>query len=137
MHKTKLQWIYHALYPDNINAVKRIKNHTSKNCHNCSCKKTITGKGQHYIDRNTKTNYASLQICFSPVRSIVDGKLVAIDVSTAHLEMIKNLAYMLEVPKDKYDSLQHCCDSRNQVLNDMMGKFDCVSEVAKNSFVIT
>lgn len=44
---------------------------------------------------------------------------------------------MLKFPKDKYDILQHYCDNRNQVLNDIMVKFDCDREVAKNYFIIT
>lgn len=129
--------IYDALYPDNINNLKLIKKHTSRNRHNCSYRKTISGKGRYYIDSNAKKSHASLQNCQSRVRRlIVDGKLVATDLSNAHLEIVKNLAKMLQVPDDKYEILNYYCENRNQVLNDIMKVFDCDREVAKNYFII-
>lgn len=129
--------IYDALYPDNINALKLIKKHTSRGRHNCSYKKTISGKGRYYIDSSAKKSHASLQNCYNRVRRlIVNGKLVAIDLSNAHLEIIKNIASFLKVPTDKYEILNFYCENRNQVLNDIMIKYDCDREVAKNYFII-
>lgn len=126
-----------ALYPDNINALKLIKKHTSRNRHNCSYKKTISGKGRFYIDSSSKKSHASLQNCNSKVRRlIVDGKLVSIDLCNAHLEIIKNLASILKVPEEKYSILNYYCENRNQVLNNIMVEFDCDREVAKNYFIV-
>lgn len=43
---------------------------------------------------------------------------------------------MLKVPYDKYEILNYYCENRNQVLNDIMLKFECDREVAKNYFII-
>ena len=56
--------IYDPLYPDNINALKLIKKHTSRGRYNCSYKKTISGKGRYYIDSSAKKSHASLQNCY-------------------------------------------------------------------------
>lgn len=129
--------IYDALYPDNIINLKLIKKHTSRNRHNCSYKKTISGKGRYYIDSVSKKSHASLQNCYGRVRRlIVNGKLVAIDLTNAHLEICKNLAKFLGIPTDKYDILNYYCDNRNQVLNDIMKVYDCDRDVAKRYFII-
>lgn len=129
--------IYDALYPDNINGLKQLKKHSSRGRHNCSYKKTICGKGRYYLNNPKKNDFASLQNCYGRVRRlIVDGKLTAIDLTNAHLEIIKNLAFFLEIPKDKYDILNFYCDNRKQVLNEIMNVFNCDREVAKNYFII-
>lgn len=129
--------IYDALYPDNINALKQLKKHSSRGRHNCCYKKAISGKGRYYLNNPKKNDYASLQNCNGRVRRlIVNGKLTAIDLTNAHLEIIKNLAKFLEIEKEKYDILNYYCENRKQVLNDIMNIFNCDREVAKNYFII-
>jgi len=127
-----------ALYPENINSLKTIKKFSGRNRHNCSYIKTTIGKGRYYKDNKFKKgDYASLQNCYSKVRRLViNGNLTAIDMINAHLEIIKNLCRFLEIPDDKYDILNHYCENRNKILNDIMNVFDCNREKAKNYFII-
>ena len=127
-----------ALYPDSINSLKTIKKYSGRGRHNCSYVKTTINKGRYYKDNKFKKgDYASLQNCNSKVRRLViNGNLMAIDMINAHLEIIKNICRFLEIPDDKYNILNECCNNRNKILNDIMNIFDCDRENAKNYFII-
>jgi hypothetical protein len=131
--------IPNAIYPDNINALKVMKKFTARSRHNCIYTKTLIGKGRYYKDTKVKKgDYASLQNCNGKVRRlIVDGKLVAIDMVNAHLEIIKNIASILNIPSKKIEILNQYCNNRNQILNDIMLVYDCDREKAKNYFITT
>jgi hypothetical protein len=127
-----------AIYPENINSLKSLSRFTRHNRHSCSYIKTISGKGRYYKDNNVnKKDYASLQSCYSKVRRlIVNGNLVSIDLCNAHLEIIKNLAFILKIDVGKYEVLNDYCLRRNTILEEVMRVFDCDREVAKNYFII-
>lgn len=128
-----------ALYPDNIKALKTLKKHTARdNRHQCSYVKTLTKKGRYYKDTTTKkSDYASLQTCYSKVRRLlVNGKLIAIDLINAHLEIIRNIANFMDIDKAKITILNDYCENRNKILNDIIKTFDCNREIAKKYFII-
>lgn len=127
-----------ALYPDNIISLKQLKKHSARNLHNCNYKKTIGGKGRYYKDNTFKKgDYGHLQNCYNRVRRlIVNGKLIAIDMSNAHIEIIKNLGRILKIDEKRFEILNYYCCNRNQVLNDIMIAYDCDREIAKRYFII-
>ena len=127
-----------ALYPDNINALKQLKKHSARNLHNVSYKKTFSGKGRYYKDNTFKKgDYGHLQNCYNKVRRLlVDGKLIAIDMVNAHIEILKNLIRFLFDDTVKFDVLNHYCNNRNLILNDIMIAYDCDREIAKKYFLI-
>lgn len=127
-----------ALYPDNIIYLKQLKKHSAHNLHNCNYKKTIAGKGRYYKDNTFKKgDNGHLQNCYSRVRRLlVNGKLIAIDMCNAHIEIIKNLGRILKIDEKKFQILNHYCDKRDFILNDIMISFDCDRDIAKRYFLI-
>ena len=92
----------------------------------------------YYQDTTIKKgDNACLQGCYNKVRRLlVDGRLVAIDLTNAHIEIIKNLARIMEMEPKSYEILDYYCSNRKQILNDIMLVYDCDREVAKNYFII-
>ena len=116
----------------------RSSKHTKKGIHNVCYKKSLCGKGRYYQDTTIKKgDNACLQGCYNKVRRLlVDGRLVAIDLTNAHIEIIKNLARIMEMEPKSYEILDYYCSNRKQILNDIMLVYDCDREVAKNYFII-
>ena len=126
-----------ALYSQNIDDLKRLKQYSKKEGHIVDYAKTCTKKGRYYISNRNTRDYACLQSCYGRVRRLlVDGNLKSIDLCNAHPEIIKNLCRILKLPTEQYSILSEYSDNREDILKDIMTAYSCDRKAAKEYFII-
>ena len=126
-----------ALYPQNIDYLKTIKQFTKKEGHLVDYSKGCIKRGRYIPHNSNKKDYASLQGCYNIVRRLVcNGVLKGIDISNCHIEIIKNICKFLSLPNNTLEILNKYCSNREQILNDVMITFKCDRKVAKEFFII-
>jgi hypothetical protein len=126
-----------ALYAQNIDDLKRLKQYSKKEGHIVDYAKTCTKKGRYYISNKNTRDYACLQSCYGKVRRLlIDGNLKAIDLCNAHLEIIKNICKILKLPTEQYSILTEYSENREDILKDIMVAYSCDRKTAKEYFII-
>ena len=129
--------IPNALYPQNIDYLKTIKQFTKKEGHLVDYSKGCIKRGRYTPHNSNKKDYASLQGCYSIVRRLLcNGQLKGIDISNCHIEIIKNICRFLNLPSNTLEILNKYCSNREQILKDIKITFSCDRKTAKEFFII-
>ena len=126
-----------ALHPQNIDTLKTLKKYTKKDGHIVDYSKSSSGRGRYTPSNKNKNDYASFQGLYNRVRRILcNGELIGVDISNAHIEIIKNICKILNLPNDNYSVLNEYCENRNKIFDDGMKAFNCNRETIKKFFII-
>ena len=125
-----------ALYPQNIDYLKVIKQFTKKSGHIVDYSKSFCKRGRYTTKNINKKDYASLQGCYNIVRRLVcNNQLKGLDIKNCHIEIFKNLCSILGISID-IEVLNSYCKNREQILNEIKINFKCDRKTAKEFFII-
>ena len=125
-----------ALYAQNIDFLKVIKQFTKKTGHIVDYNKGCCNRGRYTPKNTNKKDYASLQGCYNIVRRLIcNNQLKGIDIKNCHIEIIKNLCSILNIDVN-VEILDKYCQNREQILNEIKIVFNCDRKTAKEFFII-
>jgi hypothetical protein len=126
-----------CLHPTNIDDLKRLKTFVRKEGHNVDYSKSVSGRGRYTPNNMNKSDNALFQGMYNKARRIlVNGNLKAIDLTNAHIEIIKNICRFLKLPPNYYPVLTEYCENRNKIFDDAIKSFQCDRKQIKEFFII-
>lgn len=126
-----------SLHAQNITNLKTLKRFYKKCGHIVDYSKSVSGKGRYIPSNKSKSDTSSFQGMYNIVRRIlVNGELQAIDLTNAHIEILRNLCKFLNLPEDKYSVLADYCQNRNKIFEDAIIALNCSRKQIKEFFII-